>query len=166
MFCADAEYKVMPVTKGTKLVLQYDVQVIGEELPPSPFEGDEESLKNVARRVQRPVIGKELPPPPFEDDEESLENVARRVQRLDSIITYRNHNDTSTQGVINEIQELHKRGTSMVSFPLYRRASVKRENFKKNDSLLFNALKGLVTKGVQLVLQYDVEVVGEQHPVE
>jgi hypothetical protein len=67
---------------------------------------------------------------PFEDDEESLENVARRVQCLDSIITYSNHNDASTQGVIDEIQELHKRGTSMVNFSLYRGASVKRENLK------------------------------------
>ncbi|OJA11755.1 hypothetical protein AZE42_06318 [Rhizopogon vesiculosus] len=114
-FYTDTEHKVMPVTKGVRVVLQYNVEVVGEE------------------------------PPAKEDDKETpLEEAARRRKHLAShFTTYPNLDKTLIQGVINEIRKLYEQGTNIVAFPLthlYRLASIKKEYLKGTDSALFDAL--------------------------
>ncbi|OAX33690.1 hypothetical protein K503DRAFT_504095 [Rhizopogon vinicolor AM-OR11-026] len=114
-FYTDMEHKIMPVTKGVRVVLQYDVEVIGEE---------------VAMRTQRLATG-------------------------GKVCTYLKPDKTSIQAVVDEIQELHNKGTKIVAFPLfhlYRRASVKREYLKGNDSVLFDALNNHFDVSVNTVL--------------
>ncbi|KAJ8587357.1 hypothetical protein M405DRAFT_934747 [Rhizopogon salebrosus TDB-379] len=132
-FYTGMENKIMPVTKGVQLVLQYDVEVVGEQLSPSSrWECDKD---------------------------EPLRETAWRAQRLErgSITTYSKPDNTLTQAVINEIQELHNNGTNIVTFPLfhlYRRASIKREYLRGNDSTLFNALKDHFDISINPVLIY------------
>jgi hypothetical protein len=129
------ENKIVPVTKGVRLVLQYDVEVVGEQLSPS----------------SRQEYDKDKP----------LKETAWHAQRLErgSITTYSKPDNTLTQAVINEIQELHNNGTNIVTFPLfhlYRRASVKREYLRGNDSALFDALKDHFAISINPVLiHYD-----------
>ncbi|OAX33691.1 hypothetical protein K503DRAFT_804176 [Rhizopogon vinicolor AM-OR11-026] len=115
-FDKDTEYKVMPVTKGTQLMLQYDVNVIGEMPQLSPY-----------------------------DNEEPLEYLSSRGKLLEFNTMYPSiPNNALFRAVANEIQELHERGTKTVAFPLfhlYHEASFKREYLKVPDSLLFDALK-------------------------
>jgi hypothetical protein len=114
-FYTDTEHKVMPVTKGVRLVLQYDIEVIGEEPPAREY-----------------------------DKQTPLEDAASRRDRLEYYFTtYPNLDKTLIQGVIDEIRQLHDQGTNIVAFPLahlYRLASVKKEYLKGTDSALFDAL--------------------------
>ncbi|KAG0700949.1 hypothetical protein DFH29DRAFT_1080375 [Suillus ampliporus] len=116
-FYTDIEHKVMPVTKGSRLVLQYDVEVVGE-LPPA----------------------QELSPgyQPLEDADMRRRRIAFHFK------TYPNLDQELIQAVIDEIRQLHEEGTTVVAFPLthlYRKASVKKEYLKGSDSALFDALK-------------------------
>ncbi|OJA11416.1 hypothetical protein AZE42_05746 [Rhizopogon vesiculosus] len=130
-FYTDMEHKVMPVTKGVRVVLQYDVEVIGEVPPPASI---------------------------YDDGSRPLEDVTMRTQRLatgDKVCSYLKPDKTSIQAVVDEIQELHNKGTNIVAFPLfhlYRSASVKREYLKGNDSVLFDALKNHFDVSVNTVL--------------
>jgi len=114
-FYTDTEHKVMPVTKGVRLVFQYDIEVVGEKPPAGEY--DQQTL---------------------------LEDAASRRDRLEYYFTtYPNLDKTLIQGVIDEIRQLHDQGTNIVAFPLahlYRLASVKKEYLKGTDSALFDAL--------------------------
>lgn len=116
-FYTDTEHKVMPVTKGVRLVLQYDVEVIGEKPPDSKYD--------------TPL-------------EEALEEAVDRHEHLTShVTTSPNLDKTLIQGVVDEIRKLHEQGTHIVAFPpahLYRLASVRKEYLKGTDSALFDAL--------------------------
>ncbi|KAG2137084.1 hypothetical protein DEU56DRAFT_804881 [Suillus clintonianus] len=116
-FYTDIEHKVMPVTKGTRLVLQYDVEVA--EVPPQNW----------------------VSPPSYTP----LKEAAHRHQHVESCIdTYPNLDQKLVQAVVDEIKELHKEGTTVVAFPLshlYRKASVKKKYLKGSDSALFDALE-------------------------
>jgi hypothetical protein len=116
-FYTDIEHKVMPVTKGTRLVLQYDVEVI-EQPPPDG-----------------------IVPPSYTP----LNKAVYRHRHIASHInTYPNLDQKLVQAVVDEIRELHKGGTGVVAFPLthlYRKASVKKEYLKGIDSALFDALE-------------------------
>jgi hypothetical protein len=114
-----------------RLVLQYSVEVVGEELSPS----------------SRWAF----------DKEEALRETVLRAQCRGRITTYSKPDNTLTQAVINEIQELHNNGTNIIAFPLfhlYRRTSVKREYLRGNDSALFNALKDHFDISINGVLIY------------
>ncbi|KAG2036711.1 hypothetical protein BDR03DRAFT_959206 [Suillus americanus] len=115
-FYTDTEHKVMPVTKGTRLVLQYDVEVV------------EQSPRRTAPSYT------------------PLKNAVYRHQHITAshINTYPNLDQKLVQAVVDEIRELHKEGTTVVAFPLthlYRKASVKKEYLKGTDSALFDALE-------------------------
>lgn len=116
-FYTDIEHKVMPVIKGTRLVLQYDVEVV--EVPPRT-------------RAYRPSYA-------------PLKEAVDRHQHVESRInTYPNFDQKLVQAVVDEIRELHKEGTTVVAFPLahlYRKASIKKEYLKGSDSALFDALE-------------------------
>ncbi|KAG1881171.1 hypothetical protein F4604DRAFT_1746875 [Suillus subluteus] len=116
-FYTDTEHKVMPVTKGTRLVLQYDVEVV--EQPPREW----------------------VPPPSYTP----LKKAVHRHQHIASHInTYPNLDQKLVQAVVDEIRELHEEGTTVVAFPLthlYRKASVKKEYLKGTDSTLFDVLE-------------------------
>ncbi|KAG1738780.1 hypothetical protein EDB19DRAFT_1982378, partial [Suillus lakei] len=116
-FYTDTEHKVMPVTKGSRLVLQYDVEVV--EQPSREW----------------------VSPPSYTP----LKEAVRRHQHIASRInTYPNLDQKLMQAVVDEIRELHKEGTTVVAFPLthlYRKASVKKEYLKGSDSALFDALE-------------------------
>ncbi|OJA08729.1 hypothetical protein AZE42_11846 [Rhizopogon vesiculosus] len=132
-FYTDTEHKVMPVTNGVRLILQYDVEVIGERPPPERYNDDEKPLRLAALCAKRLESGKLV------------------------TATYAKPDDTLIQAVIDEIKELHDEGTNIVAFPLfhlYRRASVKREYLKGNDSALFDALKDQFDISVDTVLFY------------
>ncbi|OAX33687.1 hypothetical protein K503DRAFT_504045 [Rhizopogon vinicolor AM-OR11-026] len=133
-FYTDTEHKVMPVTNGVRLVLQYDVKVIGERpLPDSRYSPNEQPLLQAVWRAERLESGRIV------------------------AATYTKPDHTLIQAVIDEIKELHDKGTNIVAFPLfhlYRRASVKREYLKGNDSALFDALKDQFDISVNTVLIY------------
>lgn len=114
-FYTDTEHKVMPVTKGTRLVLQYDVEAV-EQAP----------------RYRGPSYT-------------PLREAVRRHQYIASRInTYPNLDQKVLQAVVDEIRELHEKGSTFVAFPLthlYRKASVKKEYLKGTDSALFDVLE-------------------------
>ncbi|KAG1857491.1 hypothetical protein F4604DRAFT_1659348, partial [Suillus subluteus] len=116
-FYTDIEHKVMPVTKGTRLVLQYDVEVI--EKPP-------EDGVNLPSYIP-------------------LKKAVHRHQHIASHInTHPNLDQKLVEAVVDEISELHKEGTTVVAFPLthlYRKASIKKEYLKGTDSALFDTLE-------------------------
>ncbi|KAG1897693.1 uncharacterized protein F5891DRAFT_1047019 [Suillus fuscotomentosus] len=116
-FYTDTEHKVMPVTKGTRLVLQYDVEVV--EQPPEDG----------------------ITPPSYTP----MERAFLRHQHIESHInTYPNLDQKLVQAVVDEIRDLHKGGTTVVAFPLthlYRKASVKKKYLKGTDSALSDALE-------------------------
>ncbi|KAG2741092.1 hypothetical protein P692DRAFT_20840250 [Suillus brevipes Sb2] len=114
-FYTDTEHKVMPVTKGTRLVLQYDVEV--------EQSSDSESI-----------------PPRYN----SLDVAVKRHEYITSQITFPNLDPKMLQAVVDEIRVLQEEGSSFVAFPLthlYRKASIKEEYLKGTDSALFDALK-------------------------
>ncbi|KAG2091959.1 uncharacterized protein F5147DRAFT_722671 [Suillus discolor] len=116
-FYTDTEHKVMPVTKGTRLVLQYDVE-LAEQVPRS--------------WIQLPSYT-------------PMQQAFLRHQYVASHInTYPNLDQKLVQAVIDEIRELHNEGIIVVAFPLphlYRKASVKKKYLKGTDSALFDALE-------------------------
>ncbi|KAG2357221.1 hypothetical protein BDR07DRAFT_1380280 [Suillus spraguei] len=84
-FYTDTEHKVVPVTKGTRLVLQYDVEVVQQ--PPEdriPLPGYT-PLKRAVDRHQH-------------------------IHIASHIHTYPNLDQKSVQAVVDEIRELHKEG--------------------------------------------------------
>ncbi|KAG2055002.1 hypothetical protein BDR06DRAFT_353091 [Suillus hirtellus] len=116
-FYTDTEHKVMPVTKGTRLVLQYDVELV------------EQSSRY------------RIKPPSYTP----MQQAFLRHQHIASHInTYPNLDQKLVQAVVDEIRELHNGGINVVAFPLthlYRKASVKRKYLKGTDSALFDALE-------------------------
>lgn len=115
-FYTDTEHKVMPVTQGTRLVLQYDVEAV-EQAPRYWGSPSYTPLREAVRRHQ---------------------HIASRIN------TYPNLDQKVLQAVVDEIRELHEKGTTVVAFPLthlYRKASVKKEYLKGTDSALFDALE-------------------------
>ncbi|KAG2142751.1 uncharacterized protein EDB93DRAFT_1088675 [Suillus bovinus] len=116
-FYTDTEHKVMPVTKGTQLVLQYDVEAIKQ--PPREW----------------------VTPPSYTPLKEAFhchQHIASHIN------TYPNLHQTLVQAVADEIRELHQAGTTVVTFPLthlYRKTSVKRKYLKGTDSTLFDTLE-------------------------
>ncbi|OJA13486.1 hypothetical protein AZE42_08419 [Rhizopogon vesiculosus] len=131
-FYKDMEYKFMPVIKGIQLVLQYDIEVVGEYPVFSPL-----------------------------DEKDPLDTLSERGEFLESTTTYPSKpDDISIQEIVDEIQRLHKRGTHTVGFPLcylYRNQSVERESLKGNDSVLFDALKDHFDISVGPVLLYYID---------
>ncbi|KAG2357223.1 hypothetical protein BDR07DRAFT_1380281 [Suillus spraguei] len=107
----------MPVTKGIRLVLQYDVKVV----------------------QQAPE--KWIPPPSYTP----LTRAVYRHQYIASHIhTYPNLDQKLVQAVVDEIKELHKEGITTVAFPLihlYRKASIQKKYLKGTDSALFDVLE-------------------------
>ncbi|KAG2115494.1 hypothetical protein DEU56DRAFT_841032 [Suillus clintonianus] len=135
-FYTDTEHKVMPVTKGVRLVLQFDVEVVGIYLP-----------KDIGVCLQ------------------SAGN--RRKQIASRFKTCPNVDDSDVliQGVVDEIRELHERGSTVVAFQLahlYRKASVREEYLKGNDSALFNTLKSHFDVSLSaVVIRFTDGVAGE-----
>jgi hypothetical protein len=130
-FYTDMEHKVMPVTKGVRFVLQYDIEVVKERRFPSRYPR-EEHLEEVACR--------------------SL--ILEKTGRMTTYLRPK-HDNILFQAIIDEIQELHNKGKKTVGFPLfhlYRRASVKREYLKGNDSTLFDVLNDHFDISVNTVL--------------
>ncbi|OJA18536.1 hypothetical protein AZE42_11979 [Rhizopogon vesiculosus] len=131
-FDKDMEYKVMPVIKGIQLMLQYDVNVIGETPQLSPY-----------------------------DNNDPLEYLSKCGELLESNTVYHSiPNDALFQAVANEIQELHERGMKRVTFPLfhlYHEASFKREYLKVSDSLLFDALKDRFDISIGPIIIYFID---------
>jgi hypothetical protein len=113
-------------------VLQYDVEVVGEEPPADEYD--------------------KLTP---------LERATIRDFHLDSFTTYPNLDKTLIQGVIKEIKKLHEQGTNIVAFPLthlYRAASVRMEYLKGTDSALFDALNDQFDTSIDsVVIRYTDE---------
>jgi hypothetical protein len=121
-FFTDTEHKVMPVTKGTRLVLQYDVEV------EQTSDSDSDS---------------EIVTPNYTPLDEAVER-HEHVTYESRTITYPNLDPKLFQAIVDEIRVLQEEGSTPVAFPLthlYRKASIKKENLKGTDSALFNALK-------------------------
>jgi hypothetical protein len=130
-FYTDTEHKVMPVTKGTRLVLQYDVEAV--EQPSERIAPSYTPLKDAVQRHQ---------------------HITSRI------ITFPNLDPKMLQAVVDEIRVLHEEGFIVVAFPLthlYRKASVKKEYLKGTDSALFDALKNHFDVSLRPVLIRAVE---------
>lgn len=133
-FYTDTEHKVVPVTKGTRLVLQYDVEVVDkspEDWVPTP------SYTPLERAVQR------------------QQDIASRIH------TYPNLDQKLVQAVVDEIRALHKEEDfTTVAFPLthlYRKASVKKKYLKGTDSMLFDVLENHFNVALHPVLIRAIE---------
>ncbi|OAX33689.1 hypothetical protein K503DRAFT_504053 [Rhizopogon vinicolor AM-OR11-026] len=111
-FYADTEYKVMPVTKGVQLVLQYDVEVVGEA---SHYYSP---LEQAARRYKRLHASHFTTYPNV--DSILIQTVIDEIRKL---------HDQGTNIVGFPLAHL------------YRTAKVRKEYLKETDFALFDALK-------------------------
>jgi hypothetical protein len=106
-FFTDTKHKVMPVTKGTRLVLQHDIKV--EQM------SDSDSDSEIATPSYTPL-------------DEAVER-HEHITSKSRAITYPNLDPKIFQAIVDEIRILQE-GSTPVGFPLthlYRKASIKKE---------------------------------------
>jgi hypothetical protein len=119
-FYTDTEHKVEPVTKGIRIVLQYDVEVVGSGQPLTDEEDGEEVL--------------------FENIE-AISIIRKRYQKSSDALTADNEIITKITNIITGLAN----GDEEVGFAmqhLYRKSSILPEFLKGADAQLYRALVG------------------------
>jgi hypothetical protein len=140
VFYTDTEHKVEQVTKGARIVLQFDIVVVGwkgqatvgdslsggaADIDDNGFDGDEWDDRNtlVIETIER--------------------NYSKRVQREKELPTSTIPDPRDVNRVVGAVRRLLESGEDEVGFALqylHRKASIRPEYLKGSDALVYQAL--------------------------
>jgi hypothetical protein len=138
-FFTDTEHRVEPVKDGVRMVLQYDIEIVGQEEKEVGKDKDEE----------RDGTDDE------DEDDENEDNNEENEPWMDKIVSVYSSrmeaqavveataDKAAVEKVLKIIRELHSEGAETVAFALqylYRQASISAEYLKGSDAVVYDAL--------------------------